>query len=603
MNGAQRAVGGRLTAAVLALALAGVPAVFWPRLYDDFTLPKQALLAACGGVLAATCLWDGAWRQMPRWLLAALVGWVVILAGSTLLGLDQRGSVLGYYQYRQGLVTQLAYVALFLAGWTVARQERYGTFAAAALGLGAAFAYTALQALGRDPFDWWIDTSDRAIGTIGNANELSAFAVMTLGLAAFVPGRRFAVGAALAWGAVIFIVLEAESRSGLAAVLLFFVLLPAARWVGRQPARPLARALPTIGTALLVMSLASMAAGGLEGTSARLTGQAGATETGGSTRLALWEGTAHVVAARPLLGVGPDGLHLGFPRWRPAELGGAYASYDLVAQSSHNYALDLAANFGLPGLVVVAVIIFGCLGASVRAVRQGAASQDGPDWTVVWAAMVAYGALTMLNPISLAAHALFFALLGGMSASALGRDVPRQPSITGAAAGSVLAAGGVLLAVLLPTADLHAQAGWDAFAGGRFPEAATAYRNAERLNPLERNYAQRETVALVAAAASDPGRLPEAEAALRRFDRRFGFEAGDAFNLAAVLIGMGRSPEEVTPVITRAVGLNPHGAATAWYAGQLMKALHGGGILVFDEADRWTYVVPLSEESEHDEPD
>jgi O-antigen ligase len=574
----------RVLAGAMAAALAGVPAVFWHPLYDDFTLPKQALLLAAGGLAALAFLWGGWWRTVPRWLGALLIGWAGMLLLSTALGLDWRGSVLGYYQYRQGLATQLAYLGLFAGGWALAAMGRWRVFAAGFAGLAVAFAYTAVQAAGLDPFDWWIDTSDRAIGTIGNANELAAFAVMSMGLVAFVSERRFALAAAATWGAALFIVLEAESRSGLAAVALFFVLLPAARWLAGRPGRPVLRAVPAVAGALVLVTAASLAAGGLEGTA----------EHGGSTRLALWEGTLHVIAARPVTGVGPDGLHLGFPRWRPADLGGAYAEYDLIAQSSHDYVLDVAANAGLPGLTVLAALLGSCAWASVRTERRRR-SNGGPDWTIAWAAMGAYGALTLVNPISLAAHALFFTLLGAMAASALARTTPVRPSLAGLAAGLPLAAAGLALAALLPFADLRAQAGWDTFAAGRFEKSADAYGDAARLMPFERDYARRETIALVAAAAQDPARLPAAEAALQRFDRRFGFASGDAFNLATVLVGRGRPADEIARAVARAIELNPHGAATAWYAEQLTRAAHDGGVLVFDETDRWTYVVPLPE--------
>ncbi|PFG74873.1 O-antigen ligase [Tepidiforma thermophila] len=576
----------------MATALGGVPSVFWPALYDDFTLPKQALLAATGGATVAGFLWGGWRRTMPGWLQGVLGGWLAVVVAAAAAGLDWRGSVFGYYQYRQGIVTQFACAALFAGGWALAASGRWRVFGAGFAGLAAAFAYTAVQAAGKDPFDWWIDTSDRAIGTIGNANELAAFAVISMGLVAFVPARRFAAGAAASWAAALFIVLEAESRSGLAAVLLFFVLVPVARWIAGEAGRPLLRAAPVIGLALGLVTVASLAAGGLEGTAARVSGQATRAETGGSTRLALWEGTLHVIAARPLLGTGPDGLHLGFPRWRPADLGGAYEEYDLIAQSSHNSVLDTAATTGLAGLALLLALVGGCAAASIRAVRR-ARGGPGPDWPYAWAAMAAYGALTLLNPISLAAHALFFAMLGAMGAAAMARPVQRRPSSWGFLAGVPAAAAGVVIAVALPAADLRAQAGWDAFAGGEFARAAERYEAAARINPFERDYARRETVALVAAASVDPGRLGDAERALRRFDRRFGFGAGDAFNLAAVLVAMGRPPEEVLPVVQRAVALNPHGVATAWYAGQLVQAVHDGGVLVFDETDRWTYVVPL----------
>ncbi len=581
-----------MLAGATAAALAGVPAVFWHPLYDDFTLPKQALLLATGGIVALGFLWGGWWKTVPRWLGALLLGWAGVLALSTAFGLDWRGSILGYYQYRQGLATQLGYLGLFAGGWALAGMGRWRVFAAGYIGLGAAFAYTAVQAAGLDPFDWWIDTSDRAIGTIGNANELSAFAVLSMGLVAFVPERRFALGAAATWGSALFIVLEAESRSGLAAVALFFLLLPAARWLGGRPGRAVLRAAPAVAVGLVLVTAASLAAGGLEGTAARVSGQATAAEHGGSTRLALWEGTLHVVSARPLTGAGPDGLHLGFPRWRPADLGGAFTEYDLTAQSSHDYVLDVAANTGLAGLAVLAALVGSCAWASLRHERRRAPF-GAPDWTIVWAAMGAYGALTLVNPLSLAAHGLFFALLGAMAGAALARQERARSSVRGLAVGLPIAGAGLVLAAVLPVADLRAQAGWDAFAAGRFEEAGMSYGDASRLVPFERDYARRRTVALVAAASQNPERLVTAEAALREFDRQFGFASGDAFNLAAVLAGRGRPPGEITEVVVRAVSLNPHGVATAWYAEQVTRAAHDGGVLVYDETDRWTYVVPL----------
>jgi hypothetical protein len=216
--------------------------------------------------------------------------------------------------------------------------------------------------------------------------------------------------------------------------------------------------------------------------------------------------------------------------------------------------------------------------------------------------MGAYGALTLLNPISLAAHALFFAVLGAMAGAALARPGRQARSPVGMAAGSVVVAAGLAVAVLLPLADLRAQAGWDAFATGQFAGAAREYRAASRLMPFERDYARRETVALVAAASEDPTKLPEAERALRRFDRRFGFGAGDAFNLAAVLVAEGRPEEEVAAAVERAIRLNPHGLATAAYAATVMRAAHEGGVLVYDEADRWTVVVPLPDLPEEASP-
>ncbi len=582
----------------MAAAFALVPAVFLPQVYDDFTLAKQVTLVAFGALAAVGLAGAGGFAGMPRWLLAAVGAWAAVVLVATAAGLDPRGSVLGYYQYRQGLLTQVAYLVLLCGGWWLAATGRLAVFRAAAIGLGAALAYTVVQAAGADPFTWWIDTSDRAIGTIGNANELSAFAVVSMGIVAFAPPGRRLWWAALTWPAVLFIVLEAESRSGLAALVLFFVLLgPATLVAGHRP-RVSRRVAATLGAGLAAAAVLSLAAGGLEGTAARVSGEPGRHETAGSTRLALWEGTLHVIAERPLLGAGADGLHLAFPRSRPPGLGGAYAEYDLIAQSSHNAVLDTAANYGLPGLAALLALVGGCAATSVRAVRR-TRDPDAPAWPVAWAAMGAYGALTLLNPISLAAHALFFAMLG---AAAGGADTGTRPAGgDGRVHWRAMALAGMpaviacLVVLPLPFADLHAQRGWDAFAGGKFAEGAEQYRAAARLAPTERDYARRETVALVAAASVDRAYLPVARERLLAFDRAFGFSSADALNLAAVLIAEGRPESEIAPVLLRALSLNPRGVATAWYIEQLRQAAERGGVLVHDPDDHWTYVAPLPE--------
>jgi len=572
------------------LVLGGVPVAFWPALYDDFTLPKQSLLVAGCSVLITGVTWSGRWKIPHRLIVAGLAAWVVIAIASAMTGLDRRGSVLGYYQYRQGVVTQLAYVGVFAGGFALASSGRSWVMAGAGAGLAGVLAYTLVQAFGLDPIDWWIDTSDRAIGTIGNANELAAFGVIAMGVVAFLPARWAPAGAGAAWGAALFFAMEAESRSGLAAVALFLALLAPAEWLAGRSGRRLVRYAAPAAAGLAVAASVSLAAGGMAGTAGRVGGESTAQETAGSTRIALWTGTLSVIGARPLLGSGPDGLHLAFPRDRPADLPGAYESYDLVAQSSHNIVLDSAANLGAGGLAAVAALVVGSALVSVRAVRGGA-GHAGPDWPVAWAAMGAYGALMLVNPVSLAAHTLFMAMLGTAAGEALGEHAaPARASWRPGALAGVCAAAAVGFAGLLLAADMRAQAGWDAFATGDFVKAAAEYRAAGALAPTERAYASRETVALVAATSIDPGRAPGTEAKLREFDRQFGFNSGSAFDLAAVLIAQGRPASEVDAVVDSALALNPHGVFAAQYAERLRVAAREGGILRFDAKDRWTAV-------------
>ncbi len=582
--------GNRLIVTAMAFLLAATPVAFWQPLYDDFTLPKQCVVLTGAAVLLTGLAWSGRWRIPNRIIALSLAAWAVLAVVSTTTGIDPRGSLLGYYQYRQGMVTQLAYVAVFAGGFALAAAGRVGVVGTAGAGLAGVLAYTLVQAFGLDPFTWWIDTSDRAIGTIGNANELAAFGVITMGLAAFVRPGRMRLAAGMTWGAALFIAMEAESRSGLAAVLLFFVLLAPSQWAAGRSLRELRAFAAPAALGLTAAAALSLASGGLVGAAGRVSGETTSQETSGSTRLALWRGAVAVIATAPLTGTGPDGLYLAFPQERPADLPGAYESYDLVAQSSHNILLDSAANMGLPGLLALLAMTGATAAVSVRAVR-GRKEGDGPCWPVAWAAMGAYGALALLNPTSLAAHTVFLAMLGAAAGDAL-RDrapEPRPSRVLGAICGTGAAAA-IVFAGLLLAADLKAQDGWDRYARGEFERSARAYRNAGRLAPSERSYAARETNALVAAVSVDVGNAAEAEERLVAFDDRFGFASGNAFDLAAVLIARGRPESEIVAVVDRAASLNPHGRSVAGYAARLRVAARQGGVLRFDARDRWTYV-------------
>src|SRR5206468_4195953 len=133
-------------------------------------------------------------RAMPVRL--ALAAWVCCLTLSFAFSIDRRGSILGYYQYRQGLMTQVAYIALFLGAIAHGRRFAMPTLLLpVAFGFFGVTLYTLVQSLGRDPVAWWVDTSARAIGTIGNANELAAYGViaMALGGAALGTGWKRAI--------------------------------------------------------------------------------------------------------------------------------------------------------------------------------------------------------------------------------------------------------------------------------------------------------------------------------------------------------------------------------------------------------------------------
>ncbi len=592
--------GGRIVALGLAAALAVIPVVFVPALYDDFTLIKQSTLLVAAALVLVGLAWDGALFPLEaawRWFLVAWAGWLTFAWAA---GRDPLGGLTGVYQYRQGFLTQVAYGILFLGAFTLSRRTRIEPFvcASALFGLAVATAYTLIQAAGLDPFSWWLDTRDRAISTIGNANELAAYAVIAMAFASPLAGAKGvrsllpAFVSAACW----FIVLEAESRSGIAALLIVHLSVAALLAGARSRAEFGRHTLLLTGGAACGLIL-SVGLGGAQGSAERLDSVVQGQDPGGSTRISLFRGALPTIAASPLWGHGPDGLYLAFPQHRPAELGGAFETYDLTVQSSHNWVLDTAAGTGLIGLALFAGLL---ALAAWRPFREDLVARS-PATVMPWAAMAAYGALTLVNPISLAAHVQFFVLLGMVAGRSLRQatsaPVPTSAGATRVGLGLALPAAVALVAVAvaLPIADYAANDAWNHTARGEFAASATRYRRAELVAPFQRDYASRRATALLAAGAGgDEQALLSAESAFRRFDDRFGFASGEAVALATVLIGLERPAEEVIPVIDRAEQLNPHGVSMATYTDNLRAAATSGGILRYIPQDRWVLVEAVN---------
>ncbi len=588
----------------VAIVLALVPAVFDARLYDDFTLPKQALLiGTCGAILLPGLLFARGsvlpTNRVVRWAFFAFCGWTLVAWAA---GIDPRGSLLGVYQYRQGALTFACYAVLFVAGSHLAR--RPGSFQKLAIfglvGLTAATIYTIVQSTGNDPVEWWIDTTVRAIGTIGNANELASYAMVTLAFGgAFLAKRRAGpVVLGLVAGSVTLIVLESESRTGIVAMAAFALLVPALCLLVRTPGRRTGVLSAVVVGGMLAGGLLSSGLGaGASAPAGRVRSGLEGSDSSGSTRVSLVKGTIPAITANPITGAGPDGLLLAFAEHRPAGLTGTFEQYDLGVQSSHNWPLDTAANLGLPGIVALLALLLACGWVSLRG---GLGSAD-PSLAVTWAGMLAYGAMTLANPLSIAGHAIFWLLLGWLASRPSESPVTeaavertRAWLLPKAAFASVVAVPALAVAILMPVADLEADEGWDDYASGNFAAAAEHYERAHNLLPIARDYRSREGRAWLAAGVSgDISSLERAESVLTKLGDEYSLNFDDAIALATAKIGLERPPEEIEAVIDTAFALNPNGIYAVDYTARLREAAQRGGVLEYEEERRWVFVTPL----------
>ncbi len=582
------------------MALAVTPVVFDAGLYDNFTLPKQASLLAAAALVLVGLAIEGPVLPRQQVVRFALLAWVATLGVSWAAGIDPFGSILGYYQYRQGLLTQVAYVVLFAGSLQAARWLPVRALSVASgIGIAGTALYTVVQATGNDPFTWWIDTHARAFGTIGNANELAAYAVISLALVGAAVKHETRWGLAVAGtiaAASGYMVLAGESRSGLVALVIVVVALPIAGRACRWPIRAVfMQTLPLVAGLGVGFGLSALT-GAASGTVGRVEAGVARADPSGSTRIQLWRGTVATIEASPLIGFGPDGLYRAFPMHRPSDLSGAFKDYDLVAQSSHNVVLDTAANEGLVGLASLGVLVGASLALSIRHGRRS----RSPVEPYAWAAITGYTALTLVNPVSLAPQALFVVVLGMLAGRAenqagiLMTDAAKRewmpPWVRGLAA-TCGALGLISIAVLLPIADSHAGAAWGAYARGDFGYAAGEARQAFKLMPVEPAYARREGASWLAAGITS-GRpsLLEAEHTFTRMDNRFGLTSSDAIALATAKIGLRRPAAEIIPVIDEVLRANPYGVFLDRYTRRLRMAAVYGAVLRYQPKDRWVFV-------------
>ena len=598
LSSLRRRPGRALVASGLFLAVVAAPLAFSPELYDNFTLPKQACLLFAAGAVLLGCAIERRFLPEHRVLRIAFLAWLATVGLSWALGIDPLGSVLGYYQYRQGLLTQISYAVLFAgamqaAPWLPVR----AVLAAGIAGLLGAAAYAGIQVSGNDPFSWWIDTSARAISTVGNANELAAYAVIALAFAGAGFGLRDRLGVgvqAIVAAAAGFVVFASESRSGLLALAIVVLAFPLAGLAVRWRRKHILLRTSVLSAGLLAGFLCAAAVGNASSAAGRVRTGLEQSDPTGSTRMQLWRGTLATIEASPLWGFGPDGLYKAFPRHRPADLEGAFEDYDLIAQSSHNLALDTAANTGLAGLAALAALVGAALIVSARGARRAPPERPGIE-PYVWSAVAGYLALTLVNPLSLAPHAIFFILIGLLAGRYLPEPgatrAPLAPSPVRIALAAPAALALVAIAVLLPLADRAGQQAWSDYATGNFESAARHAADARRLMPIEQAYTRREgTSWLAAGATGSRADLLRAESTFERIDRRFGMTSSDAIALATAQIGLHKPTETINRTIDRILELNPYGVSLDWYTARLRRAALGGAVLRYQPKDRWVMV-------------
>lgn len=398
--------------------LAGLlaPLLFSPWLHNAFELPKAVAVRALAGLALLALAYLPAARDVKAWLrqplARPLLAFAAALIAATLFAPDPGLSLWGSYERQFGLLTWLSGPILFAAALVALRAPARPRRLVQVLVWGGApvVAYGLLQALGADPFAWDSEGAPAVLATLGRSNFLGAYLVLIIPLTAaatLTAARRWPLALLLACQIAVLVLTRARvAWLGLLAAAVIFGLL----WLVINGRRRLAGRLALVGMALIVVLLALLLLFGLPAALAE----------GGSTaaRLAIWRATLPLIADRPLLGYGPDGLQLAFQRVFPPELV-YYQGRHLVVDQANNLLLDITTSAGLLGLAAFIFLMW----RAGRIIWRGLDITDDRDRLVLLAGIAAalVGHLVELQvSFDIVATAVIFWLLLALGVSLAG---------------------------------------------------------------------------------------------------------------------------------------------------------------------------------------
>lgn len=435
------------------LAAALAPLALNPFGCSPFELPKAVLLQACA-LVAVVFAWlaPTAPRQRPAlvWLLTAY-GAATLLAA--LFSINRGLSLWGSLDRQQGQLTILAYLALAgvvatrLRTWPQAvRLLRVLVWASAPVVL-----YALVQALRLDPVPWQTDAVSPVFSTIGRANFLGSYLVLLMPLtavAAYLTARRWPYWLLLAAQALTLLTTQARGAWLGAAVALPALLL---FWGALARRRGLVVSGAAVGVVLLLAILALNLAPSLPPLVERLPGIERLASLGdmssGSTaaRVTIWRASLPLIAARPLLGYGPETTELAFAPVYPPQLV-YYQGRGVAVDRLHNLLLDQAVSTGLLGLLVFLALVAVSLWSAARALWRGPDLRARLLAAAILAALLGH-LVDLLFSFDLTASGTVFYLLIGMAA-ALERGLADAEAPAPAATSRLAQAGAVALVLV-----------------------------------------------------------------------------------------------------------------------------------------------------------
>ena len=491
-----------------------------PGAMDRWLLPKVAV--AVIGCVVASC--SGRTGRIPRSVALLLALGAIVLLAAAFAGSEPLSQLAGRWPRYEGLVTLPAYAA---ALWTGARSVGpaaplwrrdvvYGAVAVAAVALGFV---SLLESVGLRPID---SNLERPGALLGNASDQGVIGVICFAILIVASLGRVGAGGSLlhrwypAAGAALGVVtvVLSESRADLAALLVVCVLGIVVVALGYRR---------RAGRRAIIVALAAIIAGSVALTLA-LPAVRNRIFSGGSLinifsddRGALWQETFRMIAAHPLLGVGPSGFVDALPAYttpswfRTTGLG-------VTTDSPHSALLQAAVAGGIPLAVLAVALVIATIALAIRRIRSGGIGEQGELVLGALLALIGFG-VALLATFTTPGTTVLAAFLAGIVVSVAPlptRTVTatRARTIgTGRAIRTVLLSIWAAAIVVTTAAEVPLQNGATDAANGDISSALTNFETARALRPWDSDITVIEAQDLTEA-AQDGAKGAESQALL-----------------------------------------------------------------------------------------
>lgn len=534
----------RLQRWFLGAGLFVLPLAYSFNTYDQYVLPKLLtarfilagllILFVARTVITGSVVWKRTSLDLP------LLAFLASAALSTVFAINQNVAVFGIYSRYDGLLTLVTYAGLFwLSAQMLSDAGEARTFLRVLLASGYIAAGIAIVQSVHDSLQY--AAGYPAFGTLGNPNVLGAFLAMVLVLAASeLLEARSTIARVLTMNVFVIVALAlilSSSRSAWlgAAVGSSIVIVGSRRAVSRL--RPVAVLL--VGLMLVTgVAIVASASGGDRAVTVRAAALFDVS-TWPHERTEIWQDSLRLIAARPVVGYGPDTFGLVFPSLQTGDWGLTSSGIRQQIDKAHAETLQIAATQGLLGLAAYIFILATFASAFWNGRKRPAA------WAVL-GALVAYQATIQFNFTAMAAAQPFWifaaaamVVWGAVTEPARPIALPagRSTKFAGIAVILGLAAALIPLVALPYYADAELQVAVNADYSGHSGAALAPADAARRLAPQESVYAvevgniafERGDWAGARAAYSDAARLgtynPLVYRNLALADRRLGLLA------------------------------------------------------------------------------